>query len=92
MPSQKAMIFTLKTPADANGERKDLFPRTTAEAIRYVTKNGIEMNLSDFVQQHVEDGGATGGGATSEDIPLVSRTTPDHACLWARVITEETNS
>lgn len=87
MPSQKAMIFTLKTPADANGERKDLFPRTTAEAIRYVTKNGIEMNLSDFVQQHVED-----GGATSEDIPLVSRTTPDHACLWARVITEETNS
>lgn len=87
MPSQKAMIFTLKTPADANGERKDLFPRTTAEAIRYVTKNGIEMNLSDFVQQHVED-----GGVTSEDIPLVSRTTPDHACLWARVITEETNS
>ena len=82
MPNRKAIITQYQTPKDEHGERTDIFPRTVAKAIEYFDKNGQQMTLEEFLQQKVENSESV----RSEDIPYISRTKPDHACLWAKVV------
>ena len=97
MPDQKAIIGRLQTPVDENGERKDIFLRTTADAVIYKSEDGTESTLTevvkevdDSVTQIKEDlGGGTGGGSENPimrgmDIPVISETEPEKSCLWLK--------
>lgn len=84
MAQQKAVITTLKSPVQEDGSRVDLFPRTIADAIVYVDKNGAQKPLDEFLHEKVETKN-NDGDAKMDDIPYISATTPDHACLWAKI-------
>ena len=86
MSERKALVVQMQTPADETGERKDMFPRTVAQAIEYFDKNGNQTTLENFLRKYIE----YGGEATPEEILYVSETEPDHECLWAKVKSIET--
>ena len=85
MSERKALVVQMQTPADETGKRKDMFPRTVAQAIEYFDKDGNQTTLENFLRKNIED-----GGAIRQDIPYLSETEPDHSCLWAKVKSIET--
>lgn len=90
MAQQKAIITTLKSPVQEDGSRVDIFPRTIADAIVVTDKNGNQKQLDDYLHEKVESK-TNDGDAKIDDIPFISATTPDHACLWAKIDPEKTS-
>lgn len=83
MAQRKAVITTFQSPVLDDGERLDLLPRTAAEAVVYKDVNGTQHDMNSFIQDNVEKKNA--GTAMTDDIPFISETKPDHACLWAKI-------
>lgn len=97
MPEQKAIIGRLQTPKDENGERKDIFLRTSSDAVIIKKEDGSEGTLTDElggvkdeVDQIKEDVGDI-GESTGEnpimrgmDVPVISEEEPDKSCLWLK--------
>jgi hypothetical protein len=83
MAQRKAVITTFQSPVLEDGERLDLLPRTAAEAVVYKDKSGVQHDLNQFIQDEVETKNA--GTALTDDIPYLSESKPDHACLWAKI-------
>lgn len=90
MAQQKAIITTLKSPVQEDGSRVDIFPRTIADAIVVTDKNGNQKPLDKYLHEKVETK-TNDGDAKIDDIPFISATTPDHACLWAKIDPEKTS-
>ena len=90
MAQQKAIITTLKSPVQEDGSRVDIFPRTIADAIVVTDKNGNQKPLDEYLHEKVETK-TNDGDAKIDDIPFISATTPDHACLWAKIDPEKTS-
>lgn len=55
MPDQKALIARLQTPKDENGERKDIFLRTSADAVIYKDPDTNEEEALTDVVEDVKD-------------------------------------
>lgn len=100
MPEQKAIIARLQTPKDENGERKDIFLKTSADAVIFKDGEGNEKPLDevltdvkDEVDKVTEDikevigEGDTGSDnpiVRGMDIPVISSTEPEKSCLWLK--------
>ena len=86
MAKQKAVVTTLKSPVQEDGSRFTLFPETISSAIVHVDKEGNQKTLDEIIRTKIEDKPESTGDAKMDDIPFISATEPDHACLWAKIV------
>ena len=90
MAKQKAVVTTLKSPVQEDGSRFTLFPETISTAIVHVDKDGNQKTLDEIIHTEIETKPENPGDAKIDDIPFISATEPDHACLWAKIDPSET--
>lgn len=92
MAKQKAVVTTLKSPVQEDGSRFTLFPETISSAIVHVDKEGNQKTLDEIIRTKIEDKPESTGDAKMDDIPFISATEPDHACLWAKIDPSKTTT
>lgn len=93
MAKQKAVVTTLKSPVQEDGSRFTLFPETISSAIVHVDKEGNQKTLDEIIHTEIEEKPSGGeGDAKTDDIPYISATEPDHACLWAKIDPSKTTT
>ena len=92
MAQQKAVVTTLKSPVQEDGSRFTLFPETISSAIVHVDKEGNQKTLDEIIRTKIEDKPESTGDAKMDDIPFISATEPDHACLWAKIDPSKTTT
>ena len=92
MAKQKAVVTTLKSPVQEDGSRFTLFPETISSAIVHVDKEGNQKTLDEIIHTKIEDKPESTGDAKMDDIPFISATEPDHACLWAKIDPSKTTT
>ena len=92
MAKQKAVVATLKSPVQEDGSRFTLFPETISSAIVHVDKEGNQKTLDEIIRTKIEDKPESTGDAKMDDIPFISATEPDHACLWAKIDPSKTTT
>ena len=92
MAKQKAVVTTLKSPVQEDGSRFTLFPETISSAIVHVDKEGNQKTLDEIIRTKIEDKPESTGDTKMDDIPFISATEPDHACLWAKIDPSKTTT
>ena len=92
MAQQKAVKTTLPSSCTGDGSRFTLFPETISTAIVHVDKDGNQKTLDEIIHDKIETKPDNPGDAKIDDIPFISATEPDHACLWAKIDPSETTT